>query len=52
MIEDLQQEKMEKSDGKRLWKNFQRFSEYTDLKDLYNRVVPEISKFEKRMQQY
>jgi len=37
------------SDGQRIWKHFQRFAEYEDLKDLYQKVVPEIAKFEQKM---
>lgn len=40
------------SDGKRIWKHFQRFSEYEDLRDLYNKVVPEIVKFEEKLIDY
>jgi len=32
--------KLDKIDGQRIWKHFQRFAEYNDLKDLYNKVVP------------
>ena len=38
--------KMDKEDGTKIWKHFQRFAEYNDLKDLYNKCVPELSKFE------
>jgi len=44
--------KLEKTDGKALWKNFQRFSEYEDLRELYNKVVPEIIKFESKIMDY
>ena len=40
---------MDKDDGKHIWKNFQRFAEYEDLRGLYQKVVPEISKFEGRI---
>ena len=39
-------------DGKRIWKHFQRFCEYEDLKDLYSRTMPEINKFEGRLIQF
>lgn len=39
-------------DGRRIWKHFQRFAEYEDLKDLYNRVIPEIAKFEEKIINY
>lgn len=32
-----------------IWKHFQRFAEYNDLKDLYNKCVPELAKFEERV---
>ena len=38
-----------KKDGIRFWRQLQRFSEYEDLKDLYQKVIPEISKFEQRI---
>ena len=37
------------SDGKRLWRHFQRFAEYEDLRDLYRRCIPEILKFEQKL---
>jgi hypothetical protein len=37
---------MDKSDGVKIWKYFQRFAEYSDLKDLYNKCIPEMAKFE------
>ena len=30
-----------------LWKHFERFSLYDDLKDLHSKLMPEISKIEK-----
>lgn len=41
--------KLTKVDGQRIWKHFQRFSEYDDLKDLYSKVIPEIAKFEEKI---
>lgn len=38
-----------KDDGKKIWRHFQRFCEHSDLKDLENQVIPEIFKFEKKM---
>jgi len=40
------------TDGQRIWKHFQRFSEYDDLKDLYGKVIPEIAKFEEKVIQF
>ena len=41
--------KLTRQDGQRLWKHFQRFCEYEDLKDLYGRVMPQIANFEDRL---
>lgn len=40
------QNKMSLKDGQRLWRQYQRFAEYEDLRELYQRCIPEISKFE------
>ena len=32
-----------------LWKHFERFSLYDDLKTLYSKVIPEIAKFEQKI---
>lgn len=32
-----------------VWDNFNRFAFYEDLKDLYNRTLPELSRFEERL---
>lgn len=32
-----------------MWRNFQRFAEYSDMKALYDKCVPEIAKFEQRL---
>ena len=40
------------TDGQRIWKNFQRFAEYDDLKELYSKVLPEIGKFETKLMQF
>ena len=42
-------EYLTKKDGLRFWRQLQRFAEYEDLKDLYGKVVPEISKFEQKI---
>ena len=42
-------DKIELSDLKPLWKNFERFSLYSDFRELYNKVLPEINKFETRI---
>ena len=30
----------------KVWKNFQNYAEYNDLKDLYQKVIPQVSRFE------
>ena len=48
---DLENKKALKlKDGQRIWKQFQRFAEYEDLKDLYKKVMPELSKFEDKIE--
>ena len=37
---------LDKDDGKRIWRHFQRFSEYEDLKNLYQKFMPFAVKFE------
>lgn len=39
-------------DGERLWRHFQRFSEYDDLKDLYAKCIPQLSNFENKLIDY
>ena len=41
--------KLTAGDGKRIWRHFQRFSEYEDLKQLYMKCIPEIARFEQRL---
>lgn len=41
--------KLDKREGTKIWKHFQRFAEYDDLKDLYNKCIPELAKFEQRI---
>ena len=51
-IEELRRQNndfLTKKDGVRFWRQLQRFAEYEDLKDLYKRVIPEISKFEQKI---
>lgn len=42
-------ERLHHSDAKKIWDYFKRFADYSDLKDLYNRVIPEIAKFEQKI---
>ena len=39
-------------DAQRLWRQFSRFAEYEDLKELYQRCIPEIGKFEHRILEF
>ena len=41
--------KMDNEEGKKIWDNLQRFAEYNDLKDLYNKCIPELAKFESKI---
>ena len=43
---------MDKNDAAGIWRNFTRFAMYDDLKDLYNKCLPELAKFEIKMGQY
>ena len=48
-FEDMEQKsdsKLSVSDGKRIWRHFQRFAEYNDLKELYSKCIPQLAKFE------
>lgn len=36
-------------DGQRIYRQFQRFAEYEDMRELYMKCIPEIAKFEKRI---
>jgi hypothetical protein len=41
--------KLDRNDGKKIWDQFQRFCEYSDLKELYSKCIPELAKFEAKM---
>lgn len=43
---------MDKDDATRIWKHFQRFADYEDLKELYQKCIPELAKFEVKMIDY
>ena len=40
------------SDGQKIWRHFQRFAEYDDLKDLYSRIMPQIQLFEDKILEF
>jgi len=44
--------KIDLEEGKRIWKNFTKYCLYDDLKDLYNKTVPEIQKFEHKLMEF
>ena len=44
--------KLDKNDATAIWKYFQRFAEYDDLKELYGKCIPELAKFEQKMIDY
>ena len=48
MLADVRN-KLSIQDGKRIWRHFQRFAEYNDLKLLYNKLMPELVKVEQKI---
>ena len=50
--DDRLADKTSVEETQQIWNNFNRFALYDDLKDLYNRTLPELSKFEERLIQY
>lgn len=36
-------------DGKRIWRHFQRFAEYNDLKELYQKCIPPLVGFDQKI---
>lgn len=38
--------KQDKSEAGKIWQYFERFALYDDLRDLYNKTLPELGKFE------
>ena len=42
-------QKLDVNEGTKFWKHFQRFAEYSDLKSLHNKVIPELAKFEQKI---
>ena len=51
MITEMQK-KLSAQDGKRIWRHFQRFAEYNDLKLLYNKFMPELVKVEQKIMDF
>ena len=44
--------KIDLKEAKKIWDQFQRFAEYSDLKDLYQKCIPQLAKFEQKMINY
>ena len=44
--------KLALKDAQRIWRQQQRFAEYEDLRDLYKKCIPEISKFELKIMEF
>ena len=42
-------DKLDHKDGKKIWEHLQRFAEYSDLKDLYQKCIPQLASFEQKM---
>ncbi|CDW86627.1 UNKNOWN [Stylonychia lemnae] len=51
-VDDQLNLKIDLDEGKRIWKNFTKYCLYEDLKDLYNKTVPEIQKFEHKLMEF
>ena len=49
---ELLKKKVDFEEIERIWKNFERYSMYDDLKDLYMKTVPEIFKFENKIEEF
>lgn len=49
---ELLKQKVDFDEIERLWKNFEKYSLYEDLKDLYMKTVPEIYKFEQKIEEH
>ena len=43
-------EKLPMAEGKKIWANFRKYAHYDELRELYKKTLPEISKFEQRLQ--
>lgn len=41
--------KLSAKEGQKLWANFQDYAKYTELKNLYDKVMPAISSFEDKL---
>ena len=44
--------KLDLHEAKKIWDYFQRFAEYSDLKELYAKCIPPLAKFEQKLIDY
>eukprot|EP00347_Sterkiella_histriomuscorum_P010846 403374700 len=51
-IDEQLNNKCDTSEAQKLWKNFGKYALYDDLKDLYQKAIPEIQKFEHKIIDY
>ena len=49
MIQLKLSRKTETDETQKLWEEFKKYSSYSDLKDLYNRVMPTLQAYDKKM---
>jgi hypothetical protein len=49
---EMLKEKVDFTEIERIWKNFEKFAMYDDLKDLYMKTIPEIFKFEGKIEEH
>lgn len=49
---ELLKEKVDFEELGKVWKNFEKFAMYDDLKDLYMKTVPEIFRFEGKIEEF
>jgi len=45
-------QKLTHEDSQKIWMNFRRFAEYDSLKDLYNKCIPEIARFQTKISEF
>lgn len=45
-------DKVNLEESQRIWEHFQNYCEYKELKVLYNKVLPEMAKYEKNMEEH
>lgn len=50
VVQNALPKKAEQLELKRMWKNFDNYCSYEDLKDLYNKVLPPLASYESKME--